>query len=1373
MKLNKRRKLHFIIHKINSICRSRIKSLYYLSLALMTLIVISPNLGYSRKHVLLKQNSSIDLTNIDNLISLHQYKDAEQILNKMQSELSGHNENLDQIKIVLKKAQLEITQNNFDTAFNLLNDKNWEKDELGSVLYKIFYAEMLTSYKNFYATPISNYTSTHIKSELKGPVEFKQLSSTQIDHEVDKIYDSIFEKRFFLGNYSKEVFKEFLKGSSFPKGIKDTLRDSLTYLYVDHYANSNSWSQTEKMNIENLNLKELLRATNLPSTHPLEKISFALNDLSEWNRKKHNPAGQLEAKLKLASILKNFFNSKFESEALFTYLTNEIEKLRNNSWYTMGLAQIIELLSDEDNSIYNPTLALKFAVKCKKIYPKSPGHSKCIDQALLLNQPFYTLEALRTFSNNKKTIGGTFKNISKLYFRSYPLNIFTQNRYIANPNYKFLLNEKPAYEWEATLKDNHDLLKHNYDLTIPEHQNGYYIIITSTNKEFSMENNEIKGVEVFISNLHLTINNINTNNNVFVEIQDSLTGALLKDVNVSLIKNNLDHKDIIASTLKSDTTGSVTFKTSEFDKNNRFYLIANYKANTAISSSLIDFPKSINSFEPHSKLITDYKNYKIGQKIVWKAITYKKYSNSQNIESLANYPLTIQIKDPMNTPYITKKISSNNNGYIDGNFYIPPGRPSGKWSITVSTGETYYFFIEEPKLNTFEISIKETKNLNIQSDGIRYLLNANYFFGYPVVNAKARWQYSMLIKSGSKDLNDFKDNKNNEQDKKVTLDSGEGILNSQGELYIIPSNEVLNILKRTNENIIIEAEVINSGGEKQTLSKSISNNTPELKIQIYSKSNFFTENNNVDFTILKTNFSKTSTLGETEWQLFKLSSGTLTKKIDSFEYYSNLFPDHKWNFQYNQERYLANLNEKELILSGILIHKNDGFSKLNLKPLTPGIYRLNLKTKDNNERIISLSRNFLVTQNHLKFNIPLYLDILKDQVKANETAKIFAYTSFKNQEMTLEVFQNKNLIQKKIINSNDVSSLIDLNLNSKLYGIFDVCLRLINSNQQYHTCKPLYILVDKSNLLIKASMYLENLKNQLIEHWKINLKPSNSFFSEFNLDELKQLLRNNSLSQLLNLLPNSDDYCSHSIFSQYPIPEENLQANAIYFTTEGFKFNSKFQPFQNDVFSLFVHKNLDLIKSNYSTKKAEPISVTNTNLNIDSLQNLNYYELFSSIDPETGLAIEFTSPAQIPSPMESYSFNNTSSEVNSNSLEDIDTQLRNLKDFTLFAHVNKFYKSGIETPIKIEFTNLTNRELKLNINLKIDDLQLQENVSKEFITVKEAEKLNKLIIPAKGSLILPLTLKTPQYSKNIYSLSISANTSNYSTKTLNYFSIIP
>ena len=78
--------------------------------------------------------------------------------------------------------------------------------------------------------------------DTRGAVDLKAWTKDQIYAEAQKAYEEVWKQRAALGAEPLARFGDFLERNNYPAGIRSTLRDAVSYLYVELLSDDSLWT---------------------------------------------------------------------------------------------------------------------------------------------------------------------------------------------------------------------------------------------------------------------------------------------------------------------------------------------------------------------------------------------------------------------------------------------------------------------------------------------------------------------------------------------------------------------------------------------------------------------------------------------------------------------------------------------------------------------------------------------------------------------------------------------------------------------------------------------------------------------------------------------------------------------------------------------------------------------------------------------------------------------------------------------------------------------------------------------------------------------------------------------------------------------------
>ena len=164
-------------------------------------------------------------------------------------------------------------------------------------------------------TPAS--PSSEIQIAVPGEVDLKKWTADEIIEVIHSSYDAVWKLREVLGIHQVEYLSRFIRKDTYPKQIRATLRDAVTYFWVDLLSDTSLWRPEHSNQVYLLNPEELLADSSdslknielsNPGTHPILKATAILTDLKRWHAKQGNREGELEALLSEVKLIHSNFS---------------------------------------------------------------------------------------------------------------------------------------------------------------------------------------------------------------------------------------------------------------------------------------------------------------------------------------------------------------------------------------------------------------------------------------------------------------------------------------------------------------------------------------------------------------------------------------------------------------------------------------------------------------------------------------------------------------------------------------------------------------------------------------------------------------------------------------------------------------------------------------------------------------------------------------------------------------------------------------------------------------------------------------------------------------------------------------------------------
>jgi len=138
---------------------------------------------------------------------------------------------------------------------------------------------------------------------------------------------------------------------------------------------------------------------------------------------------------------------------------------------------------------------------------------------------------------------------------------------------------------------------------------------------------------------------------------------------------------------------------------------------------------------------TDRPVYRPGDSMRFKFIVRAKAPMGYQLPSARE--IRIDITDANGNAKLQKTFALSDMGTASGEFAIPSDAALGFWSINASIGEVHLggasFSVEEYKKPEYQVRVTPESSRIVQGQPIKATIDARYYFGEPVANAKVTW----------------------------------------------------------------------------------------------------------------------------------------------------------------------------------------------------------------------------------------------------------------------------------------------------------------------------------------------------------------------------------------------------------------------------------------------------------------------------------------------------------------------------------------------------------------------------------------------------------------------------------------------------------
>jgi alpha-2-macroglobulin len=1080
------------------------------------------------------------------------HADAAALLEDMLQRARTEKNSIEWTRCLVRKTFSPITRPFSESTIQILRKEPWPEDPMGSSVLNLFYARSLVRYDrdNFQAV------SKRQKTGATGASDLTTWTRDQIYAEALKALENVWKNRDRIGESSNSSWGEFIIPNTYPAGIRPTLRDAASYLMAETMVDTIVWDSGKLTGISRLDPKKLtgnsVRKISLadPNAHPLEKICVVLSDLENWHIRQKNREAALEARLERYRYLHHYFSeSKYRSH-IQDSLSNYLKPLAEIPWWAEGMARLARFVLTEDDSglvswksylqygidrnfIYgaDPEKLLRarqIALKGKEAFPDSVGGKHCLEILKAMEGGDYSISAMRNDNAGKKSILVMHRNLEKIYFRAYAINLsktieeYLEEYYEHEPDksrdandknriretdegYDNFVEEKletllsdtaPTQQWEESLPATPDYRMHKTFIIPPMTEPGAYLIVASMHSDFQKTDTERRGLLFTISDLALITRR--WGNNYEVTVLRGSSGKPLAGAEVMIYGYDYNNHHTQIDSKLSNERGIVLFQGEE-GKEGRFLVVRAGKDITYDSQRLY-FYQPDKMPECSVMFFSNRTKYQPNQRLLWKAILYQRTQERFGYRTCPGASFDVALKNNKNQIVESRRATSNEFGSASGEFIIP--------SVPSSGG----LYLEGPGSPRFNITVEELKQTGFETrifdpgDPLHFgrpaLIGgeARYSSGRPVKTGQVRWEIRQDLYVPwwwNFSTGDYSSNWSGYR----TVAGGTESIKEDGTYsfsFVPEVDKRFPGIKDIVYSYTVSVKAIDTNGETCSAERSFRMGLVSVHAAVSEERGFFLENNPITIAVRRTNLNGAPKKGSGRWSIVALKEPPRTllpaeQPLGNSEEMKNGYrtqgdPERqRWGDVYNPDYALMQWANGPTQASGSLSHGENGEGTISIPGLPAGAYRLIYETVDEFGEKGELRKDFIVASPSLSLRLPAMLALEKTNVAAGETARILAYSGIKDQFMILEIYRDMKCIRRLELLSGKDPSVIEIPVTEEDRGGLNIALTLIRDNQFIRLQKGLTIPFENKKLKIELSGFKDRLVPGSREKWGIRV----------------------------------------------------------------------------------------------------------------------------------------------------------------------------------------------------------------------------------------------------------------------------------------------
>ena len=1064
---------------------------------------------------------------VERLVSEQKFEEASQRVAKIRETARAAGDEADEAKALVREVQLRTALHGYETSVRFLKDQPWPKALLPRTALRLFYAQSLVTYARAYAWEIGQRE----RVASTGAVDLKAWTREEIAAEAVRTYAEVFRDRESLGNAKVAALDEYLVANSYPKGIRDTLRDATAYLFVALLSDSTFWRPEQSNGVFGLDRASLvagdpaasrLMALEDPSVHPLVRLGAVLDDLETWHTGRGEREAALEARLERVRRLHAALTDASDRSLLRRDLAKRLVDVADVPWWAMGKAELAELVKADERP-GSLVKARALALEGARTYPRSTGGERCRAIVGEIEQPDYRLAAMAADGPGRRSIEVTHRNLAALHFRAYAVDL--EERLSRARDYNLLPQGKeldalvatamPAATFQVDLPATTDFKLHRTFVTPPALSRGFYVIVASPRADFSTGQNPLRAAGMLVTDLVLDIRQTD-DGGIEARAVSGTTGQPAGGASVALWRYDWQAGHARVATAQASADGLVAFTPGPDRNGKSHFLFARRGDDLALDPTFLGFWNRPAPSETFSALVyTDRSIYRPLQKVLWKAVVFSGRGDLAQWRVTPQTPVTLTLVDANGQTVESKTVSSNAYGSAAGEFAIPAGRALGAWSVRCATGGAASIRVEDYKRPTFETTLDVPKDPLRLNRPATFRGGSRYYFGLPVTNGSVVWRVTREAEypwwwwgwwGGSRPAG------------AEIVATGRASLAQDGTFAVTFTPKAD---ERAGKDVTyryrLSADVTDEGGETRSQERSFHLGFVSVKARWERGTGFFLEGKRGEGTIQRTDLDGAPRPGKGTWRLLRLvppektllpaefpsknsengatfsdpvaatSGATAASGSKEFQTPGDLLRP-RWSTDYSVDEWLHAWKDGAEAASGAVTHDAKGEAKLELPALPAGAYRLRYSTADDFGAKYEMAQDFLVAGSKAAPALPLVLLVESSSVKVGGVARFYAASGIKGQALFLDFVRAGKVIERRILRAGTDAALIERAITEEDRGGFGVTVTAVNDHQFLQQTQSLFVPWDDRELKVTFATFRDRLRPGQTETWRVSVK---------------------------------------------------------------------------------------------------------------------------------------------------------------------------------------------------------------------------------------------------------------------------------------------
>ncbi|MBN2383670.1 hypothetical protein JXQ70_12420 [bacterium] len=1011
---------------------------------------------------------------------------------------------------LVRKVRLEMALHGYETAVRDLKEAEWPSDPVHNSVLQLYYAKTLMTYYYAYSWEINQREQVSSSSEI----DLKKWTAHQIFEAANRAYAKAWQQREALDQVKVKDYHDLIVPSTFPKGIRDTLRDFGAYQWVAMLANTVTWKPGQDHDKYMLSFTELLSAPEQraaqrdaliinPDTHPLQRLVAILDDLYFFHQSRDQAEAALETQLERIRRLSASFNRTDQTRLFINHLEKMLDDYVSFPWWAMGQYEYARLVQSTDDLIR----ARQIALNGYERYPDSFGGMQCHRLYKSIEAPAFSLETMTMDCPDQRSILIRHTNMERLFLRAYKVDFYDWIQRKGNYPGHFNWNEvravvhetQPIRQWELTLDNPGDYQQHQTYFTPDGLGIGYYVFAASARKDFSTNENKIDATMLLLTPLMTVLESSSDTWETWV--LDGKTGKGIPAATVRLYSYDYNKGASLLKSYRTDQNGYCLVLYNVDKRNRNLFIVAEH------GDSISFNPRYLYAYQQYKQedrsgtfIFTDRSIYRPLQTIHFKIVLFQGNQSSAEFGSVPSQSVIVQFLDPNGQEIESKTLTSNSFGTASGSFSIPKGRILGNYRLMANYGRqpgSAMIRVEEYKRPTFEVTLEPAKDEFQMNKDARVTGTANYYFGLPVTQGSVTyrvtrepvlprwyWWYYNAYRSSAR---------------VVELTAGKAALKEDGSFAItftptadpdIPGQESLSYYFK------VHVSVTDDGGETREAQSIYRIGFRGIETRISLSQNFLENGEQGQVTLMRLNMNGVAQPGQGSYSVVRLVQPEQVQLPSEIplavpEGRKSIGGDHlrpRWEETVPLEQTLYSWPDGPVMVRSDVQHGTDGIASVVVPGLEAGAYRIKYVTRDKWGIECPAQYEFVVGHQAGPLAVPFFLLAKSTSVQVGDTASFYCGSGLADQNFYFELYQSGKLLKRDLLSSRTGSHLITIPVDERYRGGFSVRLFGLHDVHFYEYNQSISVPWDNKELKLDFKTFRDTLRPGQQEKWIVTVK---------------------------------------------------------------------------------------------------------------------------------------------------------------------------------------------------------------------------------------------------------------------------------------------